>query len=177
MEEGKRGRGRPPGKVPKRKFNGTSFHLTRRIAKDLEEELAKLAKEEQYHTAFEKALNNANLSVLVFLCKQVEPREVFRDESVTELSQTQILSLIQQLAVHLDHDTETKVAYLHESIEMLDRDNQITREQMPVVLQFLSGELYQAIDNIQRTDPGDEQLKSMKALLRSSRTLLSRCKR
>ena len=142
----------------------------------MEDTLTKLVEEEKYVAAFEKALTMANLSVLVYLCKQVEPKVVFRGEN-EELPQKTILSLIQQLSVELEHETGTKVAYLHDSVAMLNREEEITRDQMSFVLQFLTGELYQTIDDKQRTDPQCDQLESLKMLLRTVRTILSRCKR
>ena len=175
MEEKKRGPGRPRRR--QRNFRGKSFHVIRQGMRLAEEDLLKLVKLEEYLTAFDKALTMSNLNVLLFLCKQMEPKAAFSNgHTDSKFPQTTILSLIQQLSVDLKYDTETKVAYLHESIAMLNCEEEVTREQMPVVLQFLTGELYHTIDDIQRTDPRDEQLESLKMLLRTTRTILSRCR-
>ena len=67
----------------------------------------KLVEESQFNKAFEEALTAANLSLVMFLCKQLDTQVVFQNPGC-QLSQPIILSLIQQLSVSLEEDTETK---------------------------------------------------------------------
>lgn len=133
--------------------------------------ILRLVEQGNFNKAFEEALTASNLSLVMFLCKKIEPNGIFQDASCP-FPQPTILSLIQQLSVNLGEETETKRRYLEESIMALDRDDEITREHLPVVLQGLNEQLNQTIDHILRTDPANIQLKPLKMLLMASRSLL-----
>lgn len=50
--------------------------------------------------------------MVMFLCRQVSPEEVFDTNSLSPLSQPVLLSLIQQVTVDLADEVELKVKYV-----------------------------------------------------------------
>lgn len=60
--------------------------------------------------AFELALSTSDLQLVMYLCHQVTPEEVF-DKIPCPLSQPVLLSLIQQLSVNLNDQIELKTRY------------------------------------------------------------------
>lgn len=65
----------------------------------------------QYELAFQVALNQASLEVVVWLCKQVDMSKVSQSKQLTPLV---LLALIQQLGYDLASHTELKVTWLRE---------------------------------------------------------------
>jgi enhancer of mRNA-decapping protein 4 len=119
-----------------------------------------------YNLAFEIALTASDLQLVMMLCKQVDPVQLFEREENT-LPQPIILSLIQQLSSDLATDTETKTKYLEESIMALDIKNDVTREHMPIVLDSLCEHLSITLDALacQEQDKSTQkQFKSIKML-------------
>lgn len=58
------------------------------------------------NTSLSKALNQGDQAALEFVCNNVDPDELFRYPST--LSQPVLLSLLQQLSLRLDSDTDLK---------------------------------------------------------------------
>lgn len=76
----------------------------------LQEEIRKLLQSQDFNMAFELALSTSDLHLVLFLCQQVTPDEVF-DKVPCPLSQPVLLSLIQQLSVDLKDKIELKIRW------------------------------------------------------------------
>uniref|UniRef100_A0A1I7WVU1 MgtE_N domain-containing protein n=1 Tax=Heterorhabditis bacteriophora TaxID=37862 RepID=A0A1I7WVU1_HETBA len=71
--------------------------------------LAQMIKTNQVPLAFETALNQGDQSALEFVCNNVDPDAVFAFPAA--MSQPVLLSLLQQLSLRLDSDTDLKFRY------------------------------------------------------------------
>lgn len=69
-------------------------------------EIKKLIREGAVNQAFEQALTAADLSLVMAACRAAEPGTVFTPPCT--LNQPVLLSLIQQLATDMVHDTQLK---------------------------------------------------------------------
>ena len=74
----------------------------------LQEEIKKRLRSHEFNSAFELALSTSDLHLVMFLCKQASPEEVF-DKSPFPLTQPVLLSLIQQLSVDLQDSLNVKI--------------------------------------------------------------------
>ncbi|XP_045761323.1 uncharacterized protein LOC123864739 [Maniola jurtina] len=81
--------------------------------------------------SFEEALSHCNLALVMTACRAVDPAEVF---SPCCLTQSVLLSLVQQLATDMVHDTQLKCRYLEEALINLDVSDQVTRVHLPLVV-------------------------------------------
>ncbi|XP_068621498.1 enhancer of mRNA-decapping protein 4-like [Battus philenor] len=82
--------------------------------------------------AFEMALSSSNLALVMTACRAADPSTVFSQPC--RLHQPVLLSLIQQLATDMVHDTQLKCRYLEEAIVNLNRFDVITRKFLPIVV-------------------------------------------
>ena len=73
-----------------------------------QEEIRRLLQLQDTNQAFELALSTSDLSLVLFLCQQISPEDVF-DKSPCPLSQPVLLSLTQQLSVDLKEQVELKI--------------------------------------------------------------------
>ncbi|XP_030027454.1 enhancer of mRNA-decapping protein 4 isoform X2 [Manduca sexta] len=95
-------------------------------------EIQKLISEGHVNQAFEQALNAADLSLVMAACRAVDPGAVFT--SPCTLKQPVLLSLIQQLATDMVHDTQLKCSYLEDAIINLNTTHSDTRVHLPLVV-------------------------------------------
>lgn len=63
---------------------------------------------QNYNSAFEVALSTADLQLVVQVCEQISPDDIF-DQPTCPLSQPVLLSLIQQLSVDLQDHLDLKI--------------------------------------------------------------------
>ena len=63
---------------------------------------------QELNRAFETALSTSDLSLVLYLCQQVTPEDVF-DKTPCPLSQPVLLSLVQQLSVDLSEHVDLKL--------------------------------------------------------------------
>ena len=70
--------------------------------------------------AFQTALSSNDLTLVVFTCELLNTTQVF-NSATCPLSQSVLLSLIQQLSVDQWEKTEVKHAFLHEALVNLDK--------------------------------------------------------
>lgn len=78
-------------------------------------ELQTLLQSEDWESSFRFALNQSNLELVMWLCKQLQPERVCASRT---LSPEVVLSLVQQLSVDLNTDTAVKVTWLRELLLM-----------------------------------------------------------
>jgi enhancer of mRNA-decapping protein 4 len=124
---------------------------------------------QQYNNAFQTALNASDLNLLVNLCENVNPVQLFETKPCV-LVQPVLLSLIQQLSQELHLNTELKTKYLEEAVMSLDYANPLGREYIPNVITILLQKLQQFI----QAHPNDKITKRIKMLALASQSLLVR---
>ena len=73
-----------------------------------QEEIQRLLQSQEVNRAFETALSTSDLSLVLYLCQQLTPEDVF-DKTPCPLSQPVLLSLIQQLSVDLSDHVDLKL--------------------------------------------------------------------
>nr|XP_034825667.1 uncharacterized protein LOC117983252 [Maniola hyperantus] len=81
--------------------------------------------------SFEEALSHCNLALVMTACRAVDPAKVFNPCCLT---QAVLLSLVQQLATDMVHETQLKCRYLEEALINLDVSDQVTRVHLPLVV-------------------------------------------
>jgi len=109
--------------------------------------------------AFQTALSSNDLSLVVFTCELLNTTQVF-NSSTCPLSQSVLLSLIQQLSVDLGEKTEVKHAYLHEALVNLDPENPTTKTHIKTVL----GQLEYSLKMYIQANPNSKMTRNMKIL-------------
>ncbi|CAH2065850.1 unnamed protein product, partial [Iphiclides podalirius] len=83
--------------------------------------------------SFERALSSADLSLVMAACRAADPARLFSGRC--ELRQCVLLSLIQQLATDMVHDTQLKCRYLEEAIINLNTLDPVTRSHLPTIVE------------------------------------------
>ncbi|XP_028156600.1 enhancer of mRNA-decapping protein 4-like isoform X1 [Ostrinia furnacalis] len=81
--------------------------------------------------SFERALSAADLSLVMAACRAADPAHVF---APCRLQQPVLLSLAQQLATDMLHETQLKCRYLEETIINLNASDPATRTHLPLVI-------------------------------------------
>ncbi|KAK5986584.1 hypothetical protein GCK32_018305, partial [Trichostrongylus colubriformis] len=97
--------------------------------------LAHMIKNKQIPLAFETALNQGDQTALEFVCNNVDPDEIFRYPGT--LSQPVLLSLLQQLSLRLDSDTDLKFRYMEHIVEVLQPHDDDISVMVPKVIEGL----------------------------------------
>jgi len=110
--------------------------------------------------AFQAALSSNDLSLVVFTCELLNTTQVF-NSSTCPLSQSVLLSLIQQLSVDLGDKTEVKHAYLHEALVNLDPMDPTTKAHIRTVM----GQLEQSLKVYIQANPNSKMTRNMKILV------------
>ena len=113
----------------------------------------------QINEAFQAALSCSDLAMVMFTCELVNTTQVF-NSATCPLSQSVLLSLIQQLSVDLSDKTQIKHAYLHEALVNLDPDNPMTKMHMKTVLRQLETSLQRYIQD----NPNSKMTRNLKIL-------------
>ncbi|CAG9784709.1 unnamed protein product [Diatraea saccharalis] len=116
--------------------------------------------------AFQVALSAADLALVVAACRAAEPPAVFGPPC--RLKQHVLLSLVQQLAADMAHDTPLKHRYLEEAIMNLDTTNPVTREHLPVVVR----ELQKQVMSFLSAHPSHSLARQFKMLLMAADSLV-----
>ena len=113
----------------------------------------------QINEAFQAALSCSDLGMVMFTCELVNTTQVF-NSATCPLTQSVLLSLIQQLSVDLSDKTQIKHAYLHEALVNLDPDNPMTKMHMKTVLRQLETSLQRYIQE----NPNSKMTRNLKIL-------------
>ncbi|CAF5128767.1 unnamed protein product, partial [Rotaria sp. Silwood1] len=87
--------------------------------------------------AFEFALSASDLNLVLYLCENVRPAELFSIQPCP-LQTPVLLSLIQQLAADLNTQQELKYSYIREALICLDLSHPSVRDYLQTVLIDLS---------------------------------------
>ncbi|XP_054281595.1 enhancer of mRNA-decapping protein 4 [Macrosteles quadrilineatus] len=134
-------------------------------------QLLQLISQGQVNTAFQQALSASDLGLVVFICENVNPQQLF-SQVPCPLQQHVLLSLVQQLSADMNNNTEIKHKYLEEALMNLDINNSVTREHLPAVLSNLQRQLQLYISS----NPNNRITRSLKLLMMASQSLLSSTK-
>ncbi|XP_013147080.1 PREDICTED: enhancer of mRNA-decapping protein 4-like [Papilio polytes] len=102
-------------------------------------EIQKLMRAGRVNSAFEQALSAGELALVVAACRAAEPARVFAPRCC--LLQPTLLSLAQQLATDMVHDTQLKCRYLEDAIINLNPLDAVTRSHLPVVVREVRSHL------------------------------------
>ncbi|KAH9636172.1 hypothetical protein HF086_007124 [Spodoptera exigua] len=92
----------------------------------------KLIEDGDVNGSFERALSAGDLSLVMVACRAVDPGQVFT--APCSLKQHVLMSLVQQLATDMLHETQLKSRFLEDAIINLDMANQDTRTHLPLVV-------------------------------------------
>ncbi|XP_073987799.1 enhancer of mRNA-decapping protein 4 homolog Ge-1 isoform X2 [Rhodnius prolixus] len=134
----------------------------------LQSQLSKMISQGQIDAAFQQALSASDLSLVMYVCENVPPQKVFRDDGCL-LQQHVLLSLIQQLSADMSQHTDIKHRYLEEAVMNLDSSNLNTREHMPVVLRGLHKQLKVFLS----ANPNSKLSKNVRMLQMATHSLLN----
>ncbi|XP_067132406.1 enhancer of mRNA-decapping protein 4-like isoform X2 [Centruroides vittatus] len=105
-----------------------------------QQQILQAIKQGQLSVAFQQALSAANLNLVLFTCRAVDPSVVF-GQYPCPLQQHVLLSLIQQLVADLSTHIDLKLRYVEEAVMQLDMNNHVTREHGKAVLRSLQQKL------------------------------------
>eukprot|EP00252_Welwitschia_mirabilis_P021119 TRINITY_DN5321_c0_g1_i1.p1 TRINITY_DN5321_c0_g1~~TRINITY_DN5321_c0_g1_i1.p1 ORF type:complete len:1265 (-),score=309.02 TRINITY_DN5321_c0_g1_i1:127-3921(-) len=144
---------------------------------DLEEsldptkELSRLVSEGKFEEAFNKALQRSDLSIVSWLCTQVDFGSLFSKVPLP-LSQGVLLALVQQLSCELEKDTGNKLSWITEASNVLDPHDPLLAHYMRQIL----AEVYQNLLRLRLPGSSGTEVKSLRLALHVVNSLLTACK-
>jgi enhancer of mRNA-decapping protein 4 len=152
--------------------NGPLLHEKVEAPLDPTKELARLISERKYEEAFVAALHRSDVSIVSWLCSQVDLHGLLSMVPLP-LSQGVVLSLLQQLACDINNDMSRKISWMTDvSTAINPSDPMITMHVRPIFEQ-----VYQIL-NHQRNLPSisGSDLSSIRLLLHVINSMLTTCK-
>ncbi|KAL9319963.1 hypothetical protein ACSQ67_011802 [Phaseolus vulgaris] len=158
--------------LPVQLNNGPLLHEKVEVPLDPTQELARLISERKYEEAFIGALHRSDVSIVSWLCSQVDLHGLLSIVPLP-LSQGVLLSLLQQLACDINNDTARKIAWLTDVASAINpSDPLIAMHTRPIFEQ-----VYQIL-NHQRNLPTmtGTDLSSIRLLLHVVNSMLMTCK-
>ncbi|CAF3791812.1 unnamed protein product, partial [Rotaria sordida] len=148
-----------------------SSNLTNKtLTTDIKQQTAlKFVHSGQLNQAFEYVLSASDLNLVLYLCENIRPSELFSMQPCP-LQIPVILSLIQQLAADLNTHQELKYSYLYEALICLDLSHPNVRDYLYNVLIDLNKKLYAYI----QTNPTTTMTKRFQLLYMASQGLVQK---
>lgn len=122
----------------------------------------------RFDEAFQYALSANSLAIVVSTCELINPMQVF-SQTPCPLSQTVLLSLIQQLSHNLEEKTEIKHKYLEEAVMNLNSRDQNVKRHLKMILNTLQKNLQDFIQH----NPNQKITRSMKMLQMATHSLVN----
>jgi hypothetical protein len=123
---------------------------------------------EDFTTAFQLALSlsheKGDVKMLVWLCSQVDPDVILSSESGCKLSQSIIVSLVQQLAYDLREDVAIKLQWLFSAVSAIDETNARAMAKIRPVLVQVQERLRAVEQNVR--EMGAKSFTSYKVLMK-----------
>ncbi|CAN1178434.1 Varicose-related protein [Linum perenne] len=139
---------------------------------DPTKELSRLIAEGKYEDAFTKALHRSDVSIVSWLCSQVDLKGIL-SMSPLPLSQGVVLALLQQLACDMINDTTKKVSWMADvAVAINPSDPMISMHVRPIFDQ-----VYQILNhhrNLPTTSAGD--VSNIRLLMYVINSVLMNCK-
>ncbi|XP_050361682.1 enhancer of mRNA-decapping protein 4-like [Nymphalis io] len=129
-------------------------------------EINKQIKEGDINKSFEEALSSSDLSLVMAACKAADLDKVF--STPCSLKQSVLLSLVQQLATDMVHDTQLKCRYLEEAIINLNLSDHTTRVHLPLVV----GEVNKHLTKFLRSFPSHVANRRISLIIMAANNLL-----
>nr|XP_026490493.1 enhancer of mRNA-decapping protein 4-like [Vanessa tameamea] len=129
-------------------------------------EINKQIKEGDINKSFEEALSSSDLSLVMAACKAADLDKVF--STPCSLKQSVLLSLVQQLATDMVHDTQLKCRYLEEALINLNPSDQTTRMHLPLVV----GEVHKHLSKFLRSFPSHVASRRISLIIMAANNLL-----
>ncbi|KAI4307805.1 hypothetical protein L6164_030948 [Bauhinia variegata] len=158
--------------LPSQLSNGPLLHEKVEVPLDPTKELTRLISERKYEEAFTAALQRSDVSIVSWLCSQVDLHGILAMVPLP-LSQGVVLSLLQQLACDINNDPSRKLAWMTDVAAAINpADPMITMHVRPIFEQ-----VYQIL-NHQRSLPtmSGPELSSIRLLLHVINSMLMTCK-
>jgi len=134
-----------------------------------QQHVLKLVRLNQINQAFEFVLSASDLNLVLYLCENVRPTELFSIQPCP-LQTPVLLSLIQQLSADLNTHQELKYSYLYEALICLDLSHPSVRDYLQTVLIDLNKKLYTHI----QTNSSTSMAKRFQLLLMASQGLVQK---
>ncbi|EOY11894.1 Transducin/WD40 repeat-like superfamily protein, putative isoform 1 [Theobroma cacao] len=113
------------------------------VPMDPTKELSKLLSERKYDEAFTAALQRSDLSIVAWLCSQVDLRSIL-STAPFPLSQGVLLSLLQQLACDINKDTPRKLTWMVDVATAINPGDQMIAVHVRPIFQ----EVYKRVHDI-----------------------------
>ncbi|XP_024516677.1 enhancer of mRNA-decapping protein 4-like isoform X1 [Selaginella moellendorffii] len=139
---------------------------------DPTKELSRLLSQGKLEEAFNKALSLSDVSVVSWLCNQVDPATVF-SSATPPLSQGVLLSLVQQLGCDLGKDTARKLTWIQGASVALNPSDPVLAPHMRAFLDQLYQNLHR---QVMITPATGELANSLRLVIHVVNSLLSSCK-
>ncbi|CAI0374170.1 unnamed protein product [Linum tenue] len=150
----------------------SSLHEMSEAPLDPTKELSRLIAEGKYDDAFHKALHRSDVSIVSWLCSQVDLKAIL-SMSPLPLSQGVILALLQQLACDIINETTKKVSWMADvAVAINPADPMISVHVRPIFEQ-----VYQILNhhrNLPTTSSGDAS--NIRLLMYVVNSVLMNCK-
>ncbi|KAL1204880.1 Enhancer of mRNA-decapping protein 4 [Cardamine amara subsp. amara] len=132
-------------------------------------ELSRLISERKYEESFTSALQRSDVSIVSWLCSQVDLRGLLAMNPLP-LSQGVLLSLLQQLACDISKDTSRKLAWMTDVVAAINpADQMIAVHARPIFEQ-----VYQILHH-QRNTPGSD-VTAIRLIMHVINSMLMGCK-
>lgn len=119
-----------------------------------------------------QVLSSADFTLINFLLDHVPKKTVFLSSGPL-LSQTVLLSLIQQLSLDLMNNTESKLSWMQMALMSIDRHHPLISAHVSPIMQGVQKNLDNLISHLEESDPENPSLKTAPLLLFVVRSLNS----
>lgn len=126
---------------------------------ELSQQVRGILSQGKYDEAFQAALVAHNLSLVELTCEMVNCSQMF-SQNPCPLSQSTLLSLIQQLGTNLENKTELKHDYIREAVMALNPSDPIIVHHKKAIL----GGVRNQIESYIRQHPNETMTKQLKML-------------
>eukprot|EP00457_Paulinella_chromatophora_P000809 gb/GEZN01000809.1/.p1 GENE.gb/GEZN01000809.1/~~gb/GEZN01000809.1/.p1 ORF type:complete len:1179 (+),score=186.48 gb/GEZN01000809.1/:70-3606(+) len=112
-----------------------SVRVEEQKPQDPKSEIRDLMVKEQFDASFYCALSSGDLSLLMWLCSELDPEVLLTTKvEAHKLSPPVSLSLLQQLGYDLSSDSETKFSWIRELLMALQPSNPLIAAHVPAIL-------------------------------------------
>ncbi|KAL1204879.1 Varicose-related protein [Cardamine amara subsp. amara] len=132
-------------------------------------ELSRLISERKYEESFTSALQRSDVSIVSWLCSQVDLRGLLAMNPLP-LSQGVLLSLLQQLACDISKDTSRKLAWMTDVVTAINPSDQM----IAVHARPIFEQVYQILHH-QRSAPGSD-VAAVRLIMHVINSMLMSCK-
>jgi len=135
---------------------------------DPTKELSRLVSECKFEEAFNKALQLSDVSIVSWLCSQVDYNSLFSTIPLP-LSQGVLLALVQQLSCDLEKDTGRKLLWITEASNVLNPNEPLLAQYMRSILTTV----YKNLHHLRLPNNSGPEVKSLRMALHVVNSLLA----